>query len=69
MPPKHRWYEKLFVHLQLNEKKFIRYCFGLIVFLMVSQFLLLNPQIRKILLLTEYFEGNPVKFYKSLNTR
>ncbi|NLW45950.1 MAG: hypothetical protein GXY86_01220 [Firmicutes bacterium] len=60
------WYEKLFYRLIIGERK----CFKLIIYLtlllIIGQGLLTNPFIRKYLVLVERYEGEPVKFYKSL---
>lgn len=61
-----RWYEKLFYRLIVRERK----CFKLIIYLtlllIICQALLTNASIRKYIVLVEKYEGEPVKFYKSL---
>jgi hypothetical protein len=66
---KYRWYEKLFFTLQLKQKKYFWLSIGLLVALMMVQFALTNGWIRKKLVLIEWLEGEPVKFYKSLSDR
>lgn len=60
------WYEKLFYRLIIRERK----CFKLIIYLtlllIICQALLTKAFIRKHLVLVERYEGDPVKFYKSL---
>lgn len=62
----YRWYEKLFYRLVLKE----RFCFKLVILLtillVICQGILTIPFVRKRLLLVEKYEGDPVKFYKSL---
>ena len=69
MNKKHRWYEKLFFYIKKNEQGCLRLMIGILLFLILGQILLMNPFIRKYLLLTEFYEGKPAKFYKSLNAR
>jgi hypothetical protein len=63
---RHNWYEKLFFRLQMRERKciWIIICFFLII--MLIQILLTNSDFRRSFVLTEKYEGEPVKFYKSL---
>ncbi len=62
----YRWYEKLFYRLIIRERN----CFKLIIFLtlliFICQGLLTNAFVRRHLVLVEKYEGEPVKFYKSL---
>lgn len=64
---KHRWYEKLFFGLQLREKVCWRLVIGLLTLMMIIQALLMDARIRSKLVFMERLEGEPVKFYKSLN--
>ncbi len=69
MALRHHWYEKLFFKLQMRERKcaWMMVVFFLIMLLM--QILLTNSAFRKNFILTEKYEGQPVKFYKSLNSQ
>lgn len=66
MAAKHRWYERLFFKLQLRERKCLWMVLALVLLIIISQILLTNLTFRKYLVLTERYEGQPVKFYKSL---
>lgn len=57
---KYHWYEKLFYHLQLSERKYLRLVFSLTLIIFIIQILLIFPGVRKSLVLTERFEGEPV---------
>jgi hypothetical protein len=64
---KHHWYEKLFFGLQLREKGCWRLVIGLLMLMIIIQVLLMDARIRSKIVLMERLEGEPVKFYKSLN--
>jgi type II secretory pathway component PulL len=66
---KHRWYEKLFFKLQLREKKCFWLMLSLLLLIILSQILLADFAFRKYLVLVERYEGQPVKFYKSLKAQ
>lgn len=67
MSKKYHWYERLFFRLQITEKKCWKLITLLLLMLFFSQVLLANFTLRKYLVLTEKYEGKPVKFYKSLS--
>jgi len=56
------WPEKLFYRMLLKERKYRLLVVGLVLALAVSQFLLTIPAFRKIFVLTERYEGEPVKY-------
>lgn len=69
MSRKYRWYERLFFKLQLREKGCWKLLIILFCLLFLGQLLLTCSAIRKLLVLTETFEGKPLKFYKSFNSK
>ena len=64
MSAKHPWYEKMFYRLQLKEERYFRLVFSLILLLIIVQFLLINPKLRRILVFVERLEGEAVHCYK-----
>lgn len=61
---RHRWYEKLFYHFQLKERRYFHIIFYFIILLFIVQIILIHPDVRKFLVLAERFEGEPVRFLK-----
>lgn len=68
MAKQSRWYERLFFGLQLREERCLRLILILIGLLVVAQTLLTNPMVRRWVVLTERYEGQPVTFYKTSNS-
>jgi hypothetical protein len=63
---RHHWYEKLFFKLQMRERKCVWIMVALFIIMILFQTLLTNVGFRRYFILTEKYEGQPVKFYKSL---
>ncbi len=63
VPVKYRWYERLFYRLLRREKYGVWLVFILISLLMLVQVLLLDPAIRRHLVLTDQLEGSAVRVY------
>ena len=66
MASKYHFYERFFFRLQMKEGLFFRTVFLLLFLLVIIQLLLTHNWFRKYTVLTEKYEGEPVKFYNPL---
>lgn len=66
---RHHWYEKIFFKLQMCECKCAWILVGFFSLMLLMQILLTHSNFRSRFILTEKYEGQPVKFYKSFKAR